>query len=273
MNINNYIEHIEASESLINNDGNFIEIHFDSRKVKKGDLFVAIKGTISDGHKYIDQVIEKGAKVIICETLPEEINNSVSYIKTSCSSKALGILASEYYGNPSSKLRLIGITGTNGKTTIASTLFNLVRSMGYKAGLISTIEVVIENNHITATHTTPDQLCLNKYLSDMVDSGCDYCLMEVSSHSIVQNRIAGLNFCGGVFTNITHDHLDFHKTFKEYIRAKQIFFDQLPSNAFAITNNDDKNGQIMIQNTAAKKYSYSLKSVADFKAAIIESHF
>jgi UDP-N-acetylmuramoyl-L-alanyl-D-glutamate--2,6-diaminopimelate ligase len=273
MNIKDYIKLIGATEIQINNSGDFSNIHFDSRKVKEGDLFVAIPGTVSDGHSYINQVIEKGASVIVCETMPAELKSNVSYIKTNSSSKALGILASAYYENPSSNLKLIGVTGTNGKTTIASTLFNLVRALGYKAGLISTIQVVIEDKVIPATHTTPDQLSLNAFLAEMVDCGCDYCFMEVSSHSVVQNRIAGLSFVGGIFTNITHDHLDFHKTFKEYIRAKQMFFDALPANSFAITNNDDKNGQVMIQNSAAKRYSYSLKSVSDYKATIIESHF
>jgi UDP-N-acetylmuramoyl-L-alanyl-D-glutamate--2,6-diaminopimelate ligase len=273
MNIKDYIKLIGAAETQINNSGEFSAIHFDSRKVKEGDLFVAIPGTVSDGHNYINQVIEKGASVIVCETMPNDLNPNVSYIRTDSSSKALGILASAYYANPSANLKLIGVTGTNGKTTIASTLYNLVRALGYKAGLISTIQVVIEDKVIPATHTTPDQLSLNAFLADMVECGCDYCFMEVSSHSVVQNRIAGLSFVGGIFTNITHDHLDFHKTFKEYIRAKQMFFDVLPANAFAITNNDDKNGQVMIQNSAAKRYSYSLKSVSDYKATIIESHF
>lgn len=273
MNINNYIKDIEAVSCILNNDGEFKNIVQDSRKVEAGDLFVAIPGTISDGHRFIDSVIEKGAKVIVCEQMPEKLNNNVSYLGVTSASKALGILASAYYGNPSSKLKLIGVTGTNGKTTIASTLFNLVRESGYKAGLISTIQVIIETRAIPATHTTPDQLSLNRFLSEMVEAGCDYCFMEVSSHSVVQNRIAGLVFAGGIFTNITHDHLDFHKTFKEYIRAKQMFFDMLPSTAFALTNADDKNGHIMLQNTSAKKYSYSLKSASEFKARILENHF
>ncbi len=273
MNIKNYIKNIEAISSLSGNDGEFVNIVQDSRKVVAGDLFVAIPGTLSDGHKYISQVVDNGAKVIICEQMPEKTSENVFYVCVKSSSKALGILASAYYGNPSSKLKLIGVTGTNGKTTIASTLFNLVRELGYKAGLISTIEVIIEKKAIPATHTTPDQLNLNKFLSEMVDEGCDYCFMEVSSHSVIQNRIAGLEFTGGIFTNITHDHLDFHVTFKEYIRAKQMFFDMLPAAAFALTNADDKNGNIMIQNSAAKKYSYSLKSASDFKARILENHF
>jgi len=273
MKINNYIESIFAQNSILNNDGEFGNIVFDSRKIVAGDLFVAVPGTVSDGHSYIESVIDKGAKVIVCEHLPENLRPNVSYIQVESASRALGILASEYYGRPSSQLKLIGVTGTNGKTTIASTLFNLVRELGYKSGLISTIEVIIENKSIPATHTTPDQLSLNGFLAEMVEAGCDYCFMEVSSHSVVQNRIAGLEFQGGIFTNITHDHLDFHKTFKEYIRAKQMFFDLLPKNAFALTNADDKNGMIMIQNSIAQTYTYSLKLASDFKARILENHF
>lgn len=272
MNIKEYISQIQVIEVIFNNDGNFNEIQFDSRKIKENDLFVAITGTISDGHNYIEQVVAKGAKLIICEKFPQIINKTTSYIKVESSSKALGILASAFYGNPSSKLKLIGITGTNGKTTIATSLFNLTRSLGYKAGLISTIQIIVENKKIDSTHTTPDQLKLNEYLGQMVEAGCDYCFMEVSSHSVSQNRIAGLNFAMGVFTNLTHDHLDFHKTFKEYLKAKQDFFTQLPKTAIALTNNDDKNAQIMLQNSKAIKLSYALKSVADFKANISESH-
>ncbi|HOZ30311.1 MAG TPA: Mur ligase family protein, partial [Bacteroidales bacterium] len=212
MNINDFLDIIDVQKCIIENDGTFRNICFDSRKIKEGDIFVAIKGNISDGHDYITTAINNGAKQILCETLPENLQKGISYIQVKDSSRSLGILASEYYNNPSTKLKLIGITGTNGKTTIASTLFKLVKELGYAAGLISTIEVIINNKSYPATHTTPDQLSLNKYLSEMVDEGCDYCFMEVSSHSIVQNRIAGLKFIGGVFTNITHDHLDFHKT-------------------------------------------------------------
>lgn len=273
MKIKEYIKQIGTVTSILNNDGEFNNINFDSRKISKGDLFVAIKGTVSDGHEFIEIAIRNGAKIIICENLPTTFNSNISYIQVTDSSKSLGILASEYYGNPSKKIKLIGVTGTNGKTTIASTLYKLVKELGYTAGLISTIEVRIDNNSIPATHTTPDQLSLNKHLYEMVNAGCDYCFMEVSSHSIVQNRIAGLSFIGGIFTNITHDHLDFHKTFKEYIKAKQLFFTQLNPDSFAITNVDDKNGQIILQNTQAKKYSYSLNTVSDFKAKILESHF
>ena len=273
MNIKNYISEINAVESIFNNDGNFTKIEFDSRNVKENDMFVAIVGSLQDGHEYINQAIEKGASVIICEKMPETLNPKVSYISVKSSSKALGILASNFYDNPSQKLRLVGVTGTNGKTTIATSLYNLIQKLGYKAGLISTIQVIIDNKKIEATHTTPDQLKLNKYLSEMVDSGCDYCFMEVSSHAIVQNRIAGLQFVGGVFTNLTHDHLDFHKTFKEYLKAKQQFFTSLSPKAFAITNNDDKNGQVMLQKKKKKKISYGIKTVADYRASVLESHF
>lgn len=251
----------------------YTKIEFDSRKVGAGDLFVAVVGTISDGHDFIEKAIELGASIIVCERLPETLNENVSYLQVKSSSKALGILAADFYGNPSSKLKLVGVTGTNGKTTIAGTLYNLTRKLGYKAGLFSTVKVIVDTEEITATHTTPDPLQLNAYLAKMLAAGCDYCFMEVSSHSVVQNRIAGLQFVGGIFTNITHDHLDFHKTFAEYIKAKQGFFTMLPKTAFAITNIDDRNGEIMYQNSKAQKFTYSLLAGANFKAKIIESGF
>lgn len=272
MKIENIKNIISTKKAILNHNEDFLKIEFDSRKVSTNDLFFAIPGTIADGHKFIDTAIEKGANTIVCEVLPENIKDNINYIVVEDSSKALGIIAAEYYDNPSKKLKLIGVTGTNGKTTIATTLYNLVRGLGYKAGLVSTIQIVIENKCIPATHTTPDPIQLNYYLNEMVVNGCDYCFMEVSSHSTIQNRIAGLIFCGGIFTNITHDHLDFHKTFKEYIKAKQLFFDQLPKGSFALTNIDDKNGEIIIQNTKAKKYTYSLKSASDFKVRVLESH-
>ncbi|HNQ67194.1 MAG TPA: UDP-N-acetylmuramoyl-L-alanyl-D-glutamate--2,6-diaminopimelate ligase [Bacteroidales bacterium] len=273
MNIKEYIETIGSKKFIFNNDGEFQNLNFDSRKISDGDLFVAIKGTISDGHNFIQTAINNGAKVIVCEELPKNTHHNISYVQVEESSVSLGILASEFYDNPSSKLKLIGVTGTNGKTTIASTLFNLVRELGFSAGLISTIDIKINNESFPATHTTPDQISLNRFLSDMVNAGCEYCFMEVSSHSIVQHRIAGLTFVGGIFTNITHDHLDFHKTFKEYIKAKQLFFTQLRPEAFAITNSDDKNGLVMLQNSSAKKYTYSLHTASNFKIKILESHF
>jgi len=272
MNIDNSLNSLKIKKSILRTN-EFEKIEFDSRKVTAGDMFVAVVGTVSDGHNYIETAISSGAKIIICEKMPEKLHEDITYIQVESSSEALGILASDYYGNPSSKLKLVGVTGTNGKTTIAGTLYNLTRKLGYKAGLFSTVKVIIDNEVIPATHTTPDQLQLNKFLAQMVECGCDYCFMEVSSHSVVQNRIAGLQFTGGIFTNITHDHLDFHKTFAEYIKAKQGFFTMLPANAFAITNIDDRNGEIMYQNSKARKYKYSLLSAADFKAKIVEDGF
>lgn len=272
MDINVSLNKLKVVNSVVRQP-KFEKIEFDSRRVGAGDMFVAIVGTSSDGHDFIETAISSGAKMIVCEKMPEKLHDDVSYIQVESSSEALGILASDYYGNPSSKLKLVGVTGTNGKTTIAGTLYNLTRKLGYKVGLFSTVKVIVDTEVIPATHTTPDQLQLNKYLAQMVDCGCDYCFMEVSSHSVVQNRIAGLNFAGGIFTNITHDHLDFHKTFAEYIKAKQGFFNLLPANAFAITNIDDRNGEIMYQNSKAKKYTYSLLSAADFKAKVVEDGF
>ena len=249
------------------------KICFDSRQAEAGSLFVAVKGTVSDGHQYISQVIEKGVVAIICEDLPELTQDNVCYIKTENTAQALGILASNFYDNPSDKLKLVGVTGTNGKTTVATLLFQLFRDLGYKAGLISTVQNHINDQIIPSTHTTPDQLTLNSLLNDMVLSGCDYCFMEVSSHALAQYRTEGLNFTGGAFTNITHDHLDYHLTFAAYLKAKKMFFDKLGRSAFALTNADDKNGAVMLQNTKAHQKSYGLKNVADFKAKIIESHF
>lgn len=273
MHIESFLNIIKYRKLLKNNSGDFNKPEFDSRKVDKDDLFIAIPGTVVDGHKFIDQVIEKGASIIICETLPENISNKTTYIQVDSSSEALGVIASTFYGNPSTKIKLIGVTGTNGKTTIATTLYNLTKSLGYKTGLLSTINILIDEESVSATHTTPDPLTINLYLNKMIDCGCEFCFMEVSSHATVQNRIFGLNFTGGVFTNITHDHLDFHKTFKEYIEAKQKFFNLLPKDAFAITNVDDKNGETIVQSTKAKKYTYSLQSISDYKTRILESHF
>ncbi len=247
-------------------------VAFDSRKIKKDSLFVAVSGTAVDGHTYIAKAIESGAVAIVCEQLPETLHENVSYVKVSDSTYALGIIACNYYDNPSEKLKLVGVTGTNGKTTTVTLLFNLFRSLGYSVGLLSTVQNKINNTVIPATHTTPDALALNELLAEMVEKGCEYAFMEVSSHAVVQNRIAGISFTGAVFTNITHDHLDYHKTFDEYIKAKKRFFDQLPSSAFALVNRDDRNGQIMLQNTKAQKHTYALKNVADFKCRIIENH-
>ena len=246
-------------------------ITYDSREVVTGCMFFAVKGTRVDGHNYIDQVIEKGASAIVCETLPENINAQVAYVVVADSSFASGIIASNWFNNPSEKLQLVGITGTNGKTTTVTLLFNLFRQLGYHTGLLSTILNRIDDEIIPSTHTTPDAIQLNALLDRMVQKGCSYCFMEVSSHAIVQNRVAGLQFAGGIFSNITHDHLDFHKTFDEYLKAKKRFFDELPTGAFALTNLDDRNGMVMLQNTRATKRTYSFQKVADFKGRIIEA--
>lgn len=246
-------------------------ITYDSREVKAGSLFFAIKGTRVDGHNYIPQVIEKGAVAIVCETLPESITEGVTYVQVEDSSYSSGTLASNWFGNPSKKLKLVGITGTNGKTTTVTLLFNLFRELGFHTGLLSTILNRIDDEIIPSTHTTPDAIQLNFLLDHMVAKGCSYCFMEVSSHSIVQNRIAGLSFTGGIFSNITLDHLDFHKTFDEYLKAKKHFFDELPATAFALTNLDDRNGLVMLQNTKASKHTYSFQKMAEFKGRIIEA--
>ena len=246
---------------------------FDSRLAGKDDVFFAVIGTVSDGHEYIAATIDNGASVIVCEKTPTEINDQVTYIEVAESAVALGVMAGNFYDNPSGKIKLIGITGTNGKTTIATLLFKLFRELGYNTGLISTVHNQINDQIIPATHTTPNPLVLNGLLNDMVVAGCNYCFMEVSSHAVVQHRIEGLIFTGGVFSNITHDHLDFHVTFDNYIRAKKCFFDLLPKSAFALTNLDDKNGTVMLQNTKASKKTYALKQLADFKAKIIENSF
>lgn len=246
-------------------------ITYDSREVKPGSLFFAVKGTRVDGHIFIPQVINKGAIAILCENIPENTNNNVTYVQVVDSSYTSGIIASNWFSNPSDKLKLVGITGTNGKTTTVTLLFNLFRELGYHTGLLSTILNRIDDEIISSTHTTPDAISLNNLLSKMVEIGCSYCFMEVSSHAVVQNRIAGLTFAGGVFSNITHDHLDFHKTFDEYLKAKKKFFDSLPAEAFALTNVDDKNGIVMLQNSKASKYTYSLQKMADFKGRILEA--
>jgi len=243
----------------------------DSRKVVKDSLFVAVKGLSIDGHQFIDGAIKDGAIAVVCDEFPIQIQENVTYIKVSDSSNCLGVLASNFYDNPSEKLKLVGVTGTNGKTTVATLLFDLFRKLGYSVGLLSTVVNKINSNIIPSTHTTPDALTLNQLLNEMVLMGCSHCFMEVSSHAVVQNRIAGLHFKGAIFTNITRDHLDYHKTFKNYIEAKKGFFDQLPSEAFAIVNKDDANGLYMLQNTKAKKYTYALKNAADFKCKVLES--
>ncbi|NGM64894.1 UDP-N-acetylmuramoyl-L-alanyl-D-glutamate--2,6-diaminopimelate ligase [Sphingobacterium sp. SGR-19] len=245
---------------------------FDSREVSADSLFVAVRGVHTDGHLYLDKAVESGATVLVLDTLPKQLSAEVTYVVVADTSYVLGLLASNFYGDPSKALKLVGITGTNGKTTIATLLFNLFKSLGYHVGLLSTVENKIGDRVIPATHTTPDPIALNMLLREMVDEGCDYCFMEVSSHAVVQQRIAGLRFAGGVFSNITHDHLDFHGTFDHYLKAKKKFFDDLDRFAFALTNIDDRNGAVMLQNTFAHKKTYGLKNMADFKAKVIESH-
>ncbi|WP_131535891.1 UDP-N-acetylmuramoyl-L-alanyl-D-glutamate--2,6-diaminopimelate ligase [Pedobacter nototheniae] len=264
---------VTIQELVGKTDRSIHALNFDSRKIEKDDVFFAIVGTVVDAHSYIDQTINLGATVIVCEVLPENINPQVTYVKVQNSSVALGIMAGNFFGNPSAALKLIGITGTNGKTTIATILFKLFKDLGYKTGLLSTVENYIHDVVVAATHTTPNPIALNALLKDMVDAGCDYCFMEVSSHAVSQHRIEGLTFAGGVFSNLTHDHLDFHKTFDSYLKAKKAFFDGLPKSAFALTNIDDKNGMVMLQNTKAYKKTYALKQLADFKAKIIENQF
>jgi UDP-N-acetylmuramoyl-L-alanyl-D-glutamate--2,6-diaminopimelate ligase len=247
------------------------KIEFDSRKIELDAVFVAIRGTLSDGHDYIEKAITLGARVIICEAFPTELKAEVTYIQVADTNEALAFLSANFYDNPSAKIKLVGVTGTNGKTTIASLLYQLFTKAGYKVGLLSTVKIMVDADEFKATHTTPDSLTLNYYLNQMVLAGCEFCFMEVSSHGIHQKRTAALEFAGGVFTNLTHDHLDYHNTFAEYRDVKKAFFDQLSKTAFAITNGDDKNGGIMLQNTKAKKITYALKSYADYKAQILDN--
>lgn len=248
-------------------------IHFNSRNVAINDVFVAVKGSLTDGHQYIESAIQQGAIAVVCEELPSVTKAGVTYVKVDDSSAALAIMASNFYGNPSDNLKLVGVTGTNGKTTIASLLYQLFKKAGYKVGLLSTVKIMVDNQEFPATHTTPDSLTINRYLKQMNDEGVEFCFMEVSSHGIHQNRTLGLTFEGGIFTNLSHDHLDYHDTFAEYRDVKKRFFDELPKTAFALTNGDDKNGSVMLQNTKAKQYTYALKSFADYKAQILENQF
>ena len=248
-------------------------VNIDSRKIEKGHLFVAMKGTQTDGHKFIPKALELGASAILCEDLPAEKAEGVTYVQVTSTESAVGPVATVFFGEPSQKLRLVGVTGTNGKTTIATLLYNMFRKFGHKCGLLSTVCNYIEDEAIPADHTTPDPIELNRLLGRMVDAGCEYAFMECSSHAIAQQRIGGLKFTGGLFTNLTRDHLDYHKTFENYRDAKKAFFDNLPKDAFAITNADDKNGSVMVQNCKANVKTYSTRSMADFRARIIECHF
>jgi len=260
------IEAVKGSTEIAVN-----KIEFDSRKIQENDVFVAIRGTISNGHDFIETAINLGAVSVICDMLPEVIVTGVTYIQVKDTNSALAFMANNFYGNPSSKLKLVGITGTNGKTTIASLLYQLFKKAGFKVGLLSTVKIKVDEFEYKATHTTPDSLSINYYLNEMVVMGCNYCFMEVSSHGIHQKRTEGLHFEGGVFSNLSHDHLDYHETFAEYRDVKKSFFDQLPKTAFALTNIDDKNGLVMLQNTYAKKLTYALKSYSDYKAQILEN--
>ena len=248
-------------------------VNIDSRRIKEGHLFIAQRGTQVDGHKFIPKAIELGAKAVLCEVLPEEKTEGVTYVQVESTEDVVGKVATIFYGDPSRKLKLVGVTGTNGKTTIATLLYNMFRKLGYKCGLLSTVCNYIEDEAVPADHTTPDPIELNYLLSRMVDAGCQYAFMECSSHAIAQKRIGGLDFAGGLFTNLTRDHLDYHKTFENYRNAKKAFFDQLPKTAFAITNADDKNGMVMVRNTKATVKTYSTRTMADFKAKILECHF
>lgn len=272
-NLSDIIEGVAFTELQGAADVEITNITADSRQVVPGSLFVAVKGTLADGHNFIDKAIASGAVAIVCEDLPAHTATEAEFIMVADSAAALGQLASNFYDKPSAKLKLVGVTGTNGKTTVATLLYKLFIDLGYKCGLLSTVENQINGKVVPSTHTTPDPVSLNELLDEMVAQGCDYCFMEVSSHAVAQHRISGLEFTGGIFTNLTHDHLDYHKTFENYLKAKKAFFDGLPKNAFALTNADDKNGMVMLQNTKAHKKTYGLKTMADFRVKVIENQF
>lgn len=273
MKIDDVLRNVRIIDSKGHGDVEINTIAFDSRKCGEHDAFFAVRGTRVDGHDFITKAVENGAKAIVCEAFPETLSDDVAYYLVENSAYALGMSASAFYGEPSKKLHLVGVTGTNGKTTIATLLYRLFTDAGYVCGLLSTIENIIGAKAVPATHTTGDQLEINALLAQMVDHGCEYVFMEVSSHAVEQDRIAGLHFAGGIFTNLTQDHLDYHKTMANYRDAKKKFFDNLPPSAFALTNIDDKNGMVMLQNTKALKKTYSLKHDADFKGMVMESYF
>ena len=266
------IERLDIRNITGNQNVDIADVVLDSRKIKKGDLFVAINGTAVDGHKFIDSAISQGADVVVCEKLPENLNNEVTYVEVDDANEAVAELASAFYGRPSEVLKLVGVTGTNGKTTTATLLYRMFNRLGHKSGLLSTVCNYIVDKPVEATQTTPDPLTLNKLLSEMVSADCEYAFMEVSSHAVDQKRIGGLKFAGGIFTNITRDHLDYHKTFDAYLKAKKGFFDSLGKDAFALTNIDDRNGNVMLQNCVARKRTYSLLTMADYKGSIVEEH-
>ena len=273
MKLNELLKYVKPLCIIGDTDKEIMGVNIDSRKIEKGHLFVAIKGTQTDGHKFIPKALELGATAILCEDIPEEKTDGITYIQVASTEKSVGPVATVFFGEPSKKLKLVGVTGTNGKTTIATLLYNMFRKFGHKCGLLSTVCNYIEDEAIPADHTTPDPIELNHLLHQMVEAGCEYAFMECSSHAIAQQRIGGLKFAGGLFTNLTRDHLDYHKTFENYRDAKKAFFDSLPKDAFAITNADDKNGSVMVQNCKAKIKTYSTRTMADFRARIIECHF
>jgi UDP-N-acetylmuramoyl-L-alanyl-D-glutamate--2,6-diaminopimelate ligase len=273
MKLNDILRGIEVINCVGSSDVEVSSLTFDSRSVVAGGLFFAVRGTAGDGHDYISSAVERGAVAVVCEQLPEALAQSVTYVVVTDSHKVMGLAASAFYGHPSRRLKLVGVTGTNGKTTIATLLYDLFVELGHKVGLVSTVDYRVGETIIPSTHTTPDPIRLNDMMARMVEKGCEYCFMEVSSHSIVQERIAGLRFTGAAFTNITHDHLDYHGTFANYIAAKKKFFDELPREAFAVTNIDDRNGRVMVQNTRATVKTVSLRGMADFRCRIVETHF
>ena len=273
MKLNEILSKVKPLDIVGNAEVEITGVNIDSRRIEKGHLFVAIRGTQVDGHSFIQKATDLGAAAILCEQLPEERREGVTYVVVDSTESAVGPVATMFYNDPTSKLKLVGVTGTNGKTTIATLLYNMFRKFGYKCGLISTVCNYIEDKAVPADHTTPAPIELNRLLAEMVEAGCEYAFMECSSHAIAQKRIGGLKFAGGLFTNLTRDHLDYHKTFENYRDAKKAFFDMLPKDAFAITNADDKNGMVMVQNTKAKVKTYSTRTMADFRGRIIECHF
>jgi len=271
--LNELLKKIETTNVVGDTGVEIAEVNIDSRAIAAGHMFIALKGTVTDGHQYIDKAVAQGAAAVVCEDMPEHQAEGVAYVQVASTTDVVGVLATTFYGNPSEHLKLVGVTGTNGKTTIATLLYNMFRKLGHKCGLLSTVCNYIEDEAVPADHTTPDPIELNRLLKRMVDAGCEYVFMECSSHAIHQKRIGGLKFAGGIFTNLTRDHMDYHKTVENYRNAKKAFFDQLPKDAFAITNADDKNGMFMVQNTKATVKTYSIRSMADFRARIVECHF
>ena len=271
--LNELLKRIRTTKVVGSTDVEIDDVNIDSRSIAVGHMFIAIKGTVTDGHKYIDKAVAQGAAAVVCEDMPDSLAEGVTYVQVPSTIEVAGVLATTFQNNPSEKLKLVGVTGTNGKTTIATLLYNMFRKMGHKCGLLSTVCNYIEDEAIPADHTTPDPIELNRLLRRMADAGCEYVFMECSSHAIDQKRIGGLKFAGGIFTNLTRDHMDYHKTVENYRNAKKAFFDQLPKGAFAITNADDKNGMVMVQNTKATVKTYSVRSMADFRGRIVECHF